>query len=63
VLIAGAAFLGWRSLHPRTSDATAIRSIAVLPFANASKDPEMDYLGEGISQEITNSLPGFRTFK
>ena len=56
VLIASAAFLGWRSLHPRTSDATAIRSIAVLPFANASKDPEMDYLGEGISQEITNSL-------
>jgi len=41
VLIASAAFLGWRSLHPRTSDATAIRSIAVLPFANASKDPEM----------------------
>jgi TolB-like protein/Tfp pilus assembly protein PilF len=28
----------------------------VLPFANASKDPEMDYLGEGISEEITNSL-------
>jgi serine/threonine protein kinase len=56
VLIASAAFLAWRSLHPRTSDATPIHSIAVLPFANASKDPEMDYLGEGISQEITNSL-------
>ncbi len=28
----------------------------MLPFANASKDPEMDYLGEGISEEITNSL-------
>src|SRR5215469_1322433 len=56
LLIASAAFLGWHSLHPSASDATAIRSIAVLPFANASKDPEMDYLGEGISQEITNSL-------
>ena len=44
------------SLHSRTSDATPIHSIAVLPFANASKDPEMDYLGEGISEEITNSL-------
>jgi TolB-like protein/Tfp pilus assembly protein PilF len=56
VLIVGGAFLAWRSLHSRTSDATPIHSIAVLPFANASKDPEMDYLGEGISEEITNSL-------
>jgi TolB-like protein/DNA-binding winged helix-turn-helix (wHTH) protein len=56
VLIAGAAFLPWRSLHPRTSDATQIHSIAVLSFANASKDLEMDYLAEGISEEITNSL-------
>ena len=56
VLTTIAAFLAWSSLHPRTSDATPIHSIAVLPFANASKDPEMDYLGEGISQEITNSL-------
>ena len=56
VLIVGAAFLAWRTLHSRSSDATPIHSIAVLPFANASKDPEMDYLGEGISEEITNSL-------
>ena len=56
VLIVSTAFLVWRSLHSRTSDATPIHSIAVLPFANASKDPDMDYLGEGISEEITNSL-------
>ena len=56
VVLVGAVFLAWRSLHSRTSDATPIHSIAVLPFANASKDPEMDYLGEGISEEITNSL-------
>ena len=56
VVLVGAAFLAWRSLRSRTSDATPIHSIAVLPFANASKDPEMDYLGEGISEEITNSL-------
>ena len=56
VLIVGAVFLAWHSLHSRTSDATPIHSIAVLPFANAGKDPEMDYLGEGISEEITNSL-------
>ena len=56
VLIAATAFLAWRSLHSRTSDGTPIHSIAVLPFANASKDPEMDYLGEGLSEEITNAL-------
>ena len=56
MLIVGAAFLAWRSLQSRTSDAALIHSIAVLPFANASKDPEMDYLGEGISEEITNFL-------
>ncbi len=56
VVLVGAAFLAWRFLHSRASDATPIHSIAVLPFANASKDPEMDYLGEGISAEITNSL-------
>jgi serine/threonine protein kinase len=56
VVLVGATFLAWRSLRSRTSDATSIHSIAVLPFANASKDPEMDYLGEGISEEITNSL-------
>ena len=55
-VLVGAAFLAWRSLHSRTSDAAPIHSIAVLPFANASKDPEMDYLGEGVSEEITNSL-------
>ena len=56
ILFVGTGFLVWRSLHSRTSDAAPIRSIAVLPFANASRDPEMDYLGEGISEEITNAL-------
>jgi serine/threonine protein kinase/tetratricopeptide (TPR) repeat protein len=56
MLVVSAAFLAWRSQHSRTSGATPIHSIAVLPFANASKDPEMDYLGDGISEEITNSL-------
>jgi eukaryotic-like serine/threonine-protein kinase len=52
----GAAFLGWRSLRSRSSDTAPIQSIAVLPFANTSNDPEMDYLGDGFAGEITNSL-------
>jgi eukaryotic-like serine/threonine-protein kinase len=46
--------LTWRFV--RSSDVVPIHSIVVLPFANASKDSEMDYLGEGLSEEITNSL-------
>jgi serine/threonine protein kinase/tetratricopeptide (TPR) repeat protein len=54
-LLIVASFLGWRFVR-RSSESAPIHSIAVLPFANASKDPEMDYLGDGISEEITNSL-------
>src|SRR2546427_577186 len=56
IVLLGVAFLAWRFLQARTSDASPVHSIAILPFANASKDPELDYLGEGISEEITNSL-------
>ena len=31
-------------------------SIAVLPFANATGDPEADYLSDGISESLINSL-------
>src|SRR5205085_4968405 len=54
-VVVSAALLTWRFLHSN-SDTAPIHSMAVLPFANASKDPEMDYLGEGLSEEITNSL-------
>ncbi|HVT43757.1 MAG TPA: protein kinase [Thermoanaerobaculia bacterium] len=33
-----------------------VRSIAVLPFANSSHDPEMEYLGDGIAESIIYSL-------
>jgi serine/threonine protein kinase/Tfp pilus assembly protein PilF len=56
IALVGSGLLAWRALRSRSSDATPIHSIAVLPFANASKNSEMDYLGEGLSEEITNSL-------
>ena len=34
----------------------AINSIAVLPFANTSNSGELDYLSEGISESLINSL-------
>jgi TolB-like protein/Tfp pilus assembly protein PilF len=34
----------------------AIDSLAILPFANASNDPNIEYLAEGIAESIINSL-------
>ena len=39
----------------------ALPSIAVLPFANRTSDPDTDYLADGIAEEILNSLARLRT--
>lgn len=36
--------------------AAAIESIAVLPFENRSNDPDADYISDGITESINNSL-------
>ena len=39
------------------------KSIAVLPFVNMSNDPEQDYFGDGIAEEILNSLVHLKELK
>ena len=38
------------------SSEVSIASIAVLPFANMSSDPEQDYFSDGLSEELLNLL-------
>ena len=41
----------------------AITSVAVLPFANMSGDPNMEYLSDGVSESLINSLSQLPTLK
>jgi len=60
VIVAGAIsvgvfFLG-RYTSSKQSAKTPEQSIAVLPFENASNEPNTEYLSEGISEALINSL-------
>ncbi|MGH9369355.1 MAG: protein kinase domain-containing protein [Thermoanaerobaculia bacterium] len=75
VLLAASALLWYRRQTPagdgktpdlveaRASAASDRRSLAVLPFANLSGDPENEYFSDGVSEEILNALtrlPGLK---
>jgi serine/threonine-protein kinase len=60
VIIAGAIsvgvfFLGRYTSSKQSADLPA-KSIAVLPFDNQNRDPDTDYLSDGIPESIINSL-------
>ena len=51
VVLLGAAGVYWFNQAGAPTD-----SIAILPFVNASGNPDMDYLGDGITESLINSL-------
>jgi serine/threonine-protein kinase len=53
VLLAIAAAIWWRR---STRAGGALDSIAVLPFVNATRDPETEYVSDGITESVINSL-------
>ncbi len=46
-----------------SSGRTRINSVAVLPFANASGDPNAEYLSDGITEGIIDRLSGLPNLK
>ena len=54
VLAALLAFAGWFTMF--RSRGEAIDSVAVLPFVNASTDPDAEYLSDGITESLIGQL-------
>lgn len=52
LIVAGLAYF----LYFARSSTAAIDSVAVLPFANTAGDPNIEYLSDGISESLINSL-------
>jgi eukaryotic-like serine/threonine-protein kinase len=55
-LLAGLSVRDWRSRILGTSGVPAIRSIAVLPLDNLSRDPEQEYFADGMTEELITEL-------
>jgi eukaryotic-like serine/threonine-protein kinase len=53
LLVGGVALASY--LNSRRSE-VAIDSIAILPFVNQNRDPDTEYLSDGLTESITNSL-------
>jgi TolB-like protein/DNA-binding winged helix-turn-helix (wHTH) protein/Tfp pilus assembly protein PilF len=49
--------------YPARNRGAAIESVTVLPFVNDGSDPELEYLSDGISESLINSLSQLSSLK
>ena len=62
-LAAGLNIGGWRGRLLGHSGAPRIESLAVLPLANLSRDPEQDYFADGVTEALITELSKIRALK
>ncbi len=56
-------FLLWRKPSPAVAASDAIRSIAVLPLVNLSRDPQQEYFSDGMTEELITDLAKIKALK
>jgi adenylate cyclase len=57
VLLVVIAWLGWERVFDRpVTEGVTLDSIAVLPFVNMSGDPDNEFFGDGLAEELLNAL-------
>jgi adenylate cyclase len=63
VALAAVAFLLFPSLVERQAPPEQAASIAVLPFANHSAEPQREYYSDGITEDVINALGRFSAIR
>ncbi len=53
----------WASREPQPASTNRSVTVAVLPLANMSKDPEQDYLADGVTEALIHDLAQIRALR
>jgi TolB-like protein/DNA-binding winged helix-turn-helix (wHTH) protein/Tfp pilus assembly protein PilF len=56
LILVVAGYMSWRHFRPGTLSASGRITLAVLPFANLTGDPNQEYLADGLTEEMISQL-------